>query len=49
MAFLYILQSEATGHFYIGSTLDLERLAFESIRAYHFKSLLHFLRERSAV
>jgi len=34
MAFLYILQSETTGRFYIGSTLDLERRVAEHFRGH---------------
>ncbi|MFQ5662856.1 MAG: GIY-YIG nuclease family protein [Terriglobia bacterium] len=33
MAFLYILQSESTRRFYIGSTTDLERRLAEHARA----------------
>jgi putative endonuclease len=34
MAFVYILQSETTGRFYIGSTDDLERRLSEHIRGH---------------
>jgi putative endonuclease len=34
MAFIYILQSESTGRFYIGSTNDLERRLSEHTRAH---------------
>jgi len=34
MAFLYILQSETTGRFYIGSTDDLERRLSEHLRGH---------------
>ena len=32
MAFLYILQSESTGRFYVGSTSDLQRRLSEHFR-----------------
>jgi putative endonuclease len=32
MAFVYILQSETTGHFYVGSTNDLDRRLSEHAR-----------------
>jgi len=34
MAFVYILQSETTGRFYIGSTDDLERRLAEHLRGH---------------
>jgi putative endonuclease len=34
MAFLYMLQSEATGRFYVGSTDDLERRISEHLRGH---------------
>ena len=34
MGFLYILQSETTGHFYIGSTPALERRVAEHLRGH---------------
>jgi putative endonuclease len=34
MAFVYILQSESTGRFYIGSTDDLERRISEHLRGH---------------
>jgi putative endonuclease len=34
MAFVYILQSETTGRFYIGSTHDLERRLSEHLRGH---------------
>jgi putative endonuclease len=34
MAFVYILQSETTGRFYIGSTDDLERRLSEHLRGH---------------
>ena len=34
MAFLYILQSEATGRFYVGSTPDLQRRLAEHFRGH---------------
>jgi putative endonuclease len=34
MAFVYILQSETTGRFYIGSTDDLERRISEHLRGH---------------
>ena len=34
MGFLYILQSDTTGHFYIGSTSELERRLAEHFRGH---------------
>jgi predicted GIY-YIG superfamily endonuclease len=34
MAFLYILQSETTGRFYVGSTPDLQRRLAEHLRGH---------------
>jgi len=34
MALVYILQSDSTGHFYVGSTDDLERRVSEHLRGH---------------